>query len=57
MDVAAVDKFEADYNAAGIRDDSVPSPDLIETASRAEVIAASDMLRAILSAKRLVPSR
>ena len=57
MDVAAVDKFEADYNAAGIRDDSVPSAELIETASRAEVIAASDMLRAILSAKRLVPSR
>ena len=57
LDIAGVDRFEADYNAAGIRDDSLPPPDLVETASGADVIAASDMLRAILSAKRLVPHR
>ena len=57
MDVAAVDKFEADYNAAGIRDDSVPSEPLIALAAGADVIAASDMHRAILTARRLVPTR
>jgi broad specificity phosphatase PhoE len=57
MDIGGLDKFEADYNAAGIRDDSVPSKELIETAAQADIIAASDMLRAILSAKRLVPAR
>ena len=49
--------FERGYNAASIRDDSLPPPELIETASRAGVIVCSDMIRAIDSARRLVPSR
>jgi broad specificity phosphatase PhoE len=57
MDIKGVQKFEDDYNAAGIRDDSLPPAELMETASSADVIAASDMLRAILSAKRLAPAR
>jgi broad specificity phosphatase PhoE len=52
-----VRRFEDAYNAAGIRDDSTPSPELIAVTARAEVLAASDMLRAIVSARRLDPAR
>lgn len=50
-------EFEQAYNSATIRDDSLPPPELIETASRAGVVACSDMIRAIDSARRLAPAR
>jgi broad specificity phosphatase PhoE len=52
-----VARFEREYDIAGIRDDSLPPPSLVEIASRAAVIAASDLPRAIESARRLAPSR
>jgi|ERR1051325_5862993 broad specificity phosphatase PhoE len=57
MSSAGVPVFERAYNDAGIRDDSEPPPALREIAARVEVIAASDMLRAIASARRLAPAR
>src|SRR5690348_9027149 len=53
-DVAA---FEDAYDAAGIRDDSTPPPALRAAVADAGVVCASDMTRAIDSARRLVPER
>jgi broad specificity phosphatase PhoE len=50
-----VHRFENAYDAAGIRDDSHPSPELIAEAAAVDVVYASDMIRAIESAARLAP--
>lgn len=50
-----VHRFENAYDAAGIRDDSNPSPDLIAESAAVDVVYASDMIRAIASAARLAP--
>ncbi len=52
-----VHAFEDAYDAAGIRDDDTPPPELIRTAESAHVIAASDLPRAIASATRIAPGR
>ena len=52
-----VGSFEAAYNAAGIRDDSLPPAELIAASGRADIVVASDMIRAIDSARRLRPGR
>jgi broad specificity phosphatase PhoE len=57
MNATDVYAFEEAYNAAGIRDESAPPPSVLEAAAHAEVIAASDMIRAIASAQRLAPER
>jgi broad specificity phosphatase PhoE len=49
--------FERAYNAAGILDDDAPPPELIRVADGASVIAASDLPRAIASARRIAPAR
>jgi broad specificity phosphatase PhoE len=49
--------FENAYNAASIRDDDVPPRDVFEAVTTADVIAASDMSRAIASARRIAPTR
>ena len=56
MHPAAVREFEDAYDAAGILDEA-PPPGLIEVADRARVIAASDLPRAIASARRIAPMR
>jgi broad specificity phosphatase PhoE len=50
-----VHRFESAYDAAGIRDDSQPSPELVAQAADVDVVYASDMIRAIESAARLAP--
>ena len=54
---AGVRDFESAYNAAGILDHDLPPPDLIRAADGAQVIAASDLPRAIASARRIAPAR
>ena len=57
MRSTGVSLYEDAYDATGIRTDSHPSPRLIDLAARAHVLAASDMVRAVESARRLVPDR
>ena len=52
-----VGRYEDAYDAAGIRDDSHPPPALVDLAARADVVAASDLARAIASVRRLAPER
>ena len=52
-----VASYEDAYDAAGIRDDSHPPRELIELAASVDVVAASDMARAIESIRRLAPGR
>jgi broad specificity phosphatase PhoE len=47
--------FEDAYDAAGIRDDSTPPPPLSAAAAVAGMLCASNLTRAIDSARRLVP--
>lgn len=54
LDLAGVREFERGYNSAGIRDDDLPPPQLIEEV-RTALIVASDMPRALASVSRLVP--
>ena len=54
---AGVHAFEDAYDVAGILDDDAPPSELIDAAAGAHVIAASDLPRAIASARRLVPAR
>lgn len=49
--------FERGYNDAGILEHDTPPPTLIEIAKHADVLVASDLLRAIESARRLAPDR
>jgi hypothetical protein len=57
INAAGVMRFEDGYNAAPIHDDSHPPAELIDVAAMADVLAASDMSRAIASAQRLAPGR
>lgn len=50
-------EFEDAYDAAGILDHDAPPPELIRVAEGAQVIAASDLPRAIASARRIAPLR
>ena len=52
-----VGEYEDAYDAAGIRDDDHPSPALKTLVGDAAIIAASDLPRAVASARRLAPSR
>jgi len=54
---AGVRDFESAYDAAGILDHDAPPPELIRVAGGAQVIAASDLPRAIASARRIAPAR
>ena len=54
---ADVRRFESAYNAAGILEHDHPPPELIQAAGGAQVIAASDLPRAIASARRIAPTR
>lgn len=57
LDLDGVRAFERGYNAASIRDDDLPPPQLVAEARAASLIVASDMRRAIASANRLAPDR
>jgi len=57
MDRHGVPRFEDAYDAAGIRDDPPPPEDLRHVATAADVVCASDLRRAIESAKRVAPGR
>ena len=57
MRADGVPRYEAAYNAVGIRPDSQPPAALLAMSQRATVLAASDMVRAIESARRLAPDR
>lgn len=52
-----VGRYEDAYDAQGIHDESHPPTELVEVASRADVVVSSDMTRAIASARRLAPGR
>ena len=56
MPPAGVTQYEAAYDAAGIRDDSLPPDELREIAEGA-ALASSDMKRAVASIERLAPGR
>ena len=57
MHAAGVHDYENAYDAAGILDDDAPPPELIRAAESAQVVAASDLPRAIASARRIAPAR
>ena len=57
MHAAGVHDYENAYDAAGILDDDAPPPELIRVAEAAQVVAASDLPRAIASARRIAPAR
>lgn len=57
INAAGVRRFEDGYNAAPIHDESHPPAELLDLAATADVLAASDMRRAIASAQRLAPGR
>ena len=57
INAAGVQRFEDGYNAAPIHDESHPPPELVALAAEADVLAASDMIRAIASVQRLDSSR
>jgi broad specificity phosphatase PhoE len=52
-----VGQYEDAYDAAGIRDDSHPPRGLVDLARSADLLVASDLVRAIESARRLAPDR
>ena len=52
-----VSQFEDAYDAAGIREDSIPPSTLMQSATDAALIVASDLPRAIASAARLAAGR
>jgi broad specificity phosphatase PhoE len=53
----SVHEFESAYDAAGIRHDSHPARELVAATAKADVVCASDMIRAIESVERLAPGR
>ena len=57
LDAAGVLRWRDAYDAAGILDDSRPSPALVAEAASADCVVASDMPRAIASAERLAPGK
>jgi broad specificity phosphatase PhoE len=52
-----VPDHERRYDAAGLLDGDLPPSELAELARRADILASSDLPRAIESARRLVPGR
>jgi len=57
MHADGVRNYETAYNLAGIRDDDAPPLELMALADQAKVVAASDLPRAIASARRIAPDR
>ena len=57
MDAAGIQRYRTAYDEAGIAADSVPPQALIDLASQADLIATSDLPRAVASAERLAPER
>ncbi|HUQ81742.1 MAG TPA: histidine phosphatase family protein [Gemmatimonadaceae bacterium] len=57
MDAADVLRWRDAYDAAGILDDSHPSPSLVAEVAAADRLIASDLPRAIASAERLAPGK
>jgi broad specificity phosphatase PhoE len=57
MRAVDVGNFENAYDAASILDHDAPPPDLVRIAGEAQVIAASDLPRALASARRIAPAR
>jgi broad specificity phosphatase PhoE len=57
MHANRVRDFENGYNAAGILSDDAPPSELVEIASRSDWLVASDLRRAIESARRIAPGR
>jgi len=57
LDAAGVLRWRDGYDAAGILDDSHPSPALVAEAASADCLVASDLPRAIASAERLAPGK
>jgi broad specificity phosphatase PhoE len=57
IDAADARRFEALYDAAPIRVDETPPASLIDVARSADVLLASDLPRAITSARVLAPDR
>lgn len=57
IDRTGAEHFEALYDAASIRDDDAPPPSLVELARSAEHVVASDLPRAVASARRLASGR
>lgn len=57
LDRAGVARWREAYDAAAIADDDRPPAALVEAVRAADVIAASDLPRAVASARRLAPDR
>jgi broad specificity phosphatase PhoE len=57
MPANRVRDYERGYNAAGILSEDAPPTHLVDTATRSDTLVASDLRRAIESARRLAPGR
>lgn len=57
MHAERVADYDRGYDAAGILDDDVPPPELVEIATHADTLVASDLRRAVESARRMAPGR
>jgi broad specificity phosphatase PhoE len=57
IDPDSARRFEDAYDAASIRSDDAPPPELLALAKTAGAIVASDLPRAIASAQQLAPGR
>jgi len=57
MHAEGVADYDRGYDAVGILDDDVPPSDLVEIATRADTLVASDLRRAVESARRIAPRR
>lgn len=57
LDAAGVHRWRAGYDAAGIDTASEPPPSLVEESSRADLVVASDLARALASAEKLARGR
>src|SRR6185503_16573508 len=57
VNVAGVERWRTQYDAAGIVEDDAPPPSLVADAERADLVVCSDLPRAIASAARLAPNR
>ena len=57
LDAAGVHRWRADYDAAGIDAASEPPSSLLEESSRADLVIASDLARALASAEKLAGGR
>lgn len=57
MHADRVPDYDRNYNAAGILDDDLPPSELVEIATRADTLVASDLRRAVESARRIAPGR